>query len=105
MAQQGLFDLILGNGRPVACELCRQVCGTPGGGGSPGDSLGELRETIKGIGELIRSIKDLEKDLKDAVGTTGSEPNEQIAELTKLRDEYRKLNDSASGTEIASDMN
>lgn len=106
LSQQGLLDSLIGSGRPAACEMCRLIgCESSGGGGSARDPLTELKDTIKGIGELIRSIKGLEKDIKDSLSSEveSEQSDVQIAELTRLRDEMRAMNVRASQTQLASD--
>lgn len=101
-------DLLIGLARPAACEVCRNLgCGTNGGNSST-DPIANLRDTIKEIGILIKSVKGLEKDIKDAVDGNASnlvEPpvssESQIATLTQLRDDIRALNANAAHTRIA----
>ncbi len=105
LTQQGLIDSLIGAGRPAACEFCRVIgCDSNGSGGSGRDPLTDLKDTIKGIGELIRSIKGLEKDLKDSLSSDVEvEPGDlQIAELTRLRNDLRAINAAANETQLAS---
>ena len=108
---QGIVsDLLIGLAKPAACEVCRNIgCSTGSGtGGSTKDPLDNLRETIKGIGDLIKAVKGLEKDVKDAVGSTAPDAEEppvaeesQIAKLTQLRDELRAMNQAEKTTRVA----
>lgn len=101
-------DLLIGLARPAACEVCRNLgCGTNSGNSST-DPIANLRDTIKEIGILIKSVKGLEKDIKDAVDGNASnlvEPpvssESQIATLTQLRDDIRALNANAAHIRVA----
>ena len=107
-AQGIVTDLLTGLAKPAACEVCRSIGCNSGSGGTTTDPLDNLRETIKGIGELIKAVKGLEKDVKDAVGSNTLDVEEppvsaqsQIATLTQLRDEFRAMNQSDKVTRVA----
>lgn len=101
-------DLLIGLARPAACEVCRSIGCSTGSGGSSTDPLTNLRETIKGIGDLIKAVKGLEKDVKDAVGSNVPDVEEppvstgsEVAKLTRLRDEFRAMNQAEKATRVA----
>jgi hypothetical protein len=104
--QQGLItDLLWGIGGPLvrnsACQVCQSLgcCGS-GGGSTPRDPVQDLRETLRGITDTIREIKNLEKEFKDAFDSVDVEPppavedsaTGSLAELQKLLDELRAMN-------------
>jgi hypothetical protein len=101
--QQGLIaDLLWGIGGPLvrnsACQVCQSL-GCCGSAGTRRDPVQDLRETLRGITDTIREIKNLEKEFKDAFDSVGVEPpavddsaTGSLAELQKLRDELRAMN-------------
>ncbi len=109
--QSILGDLLLRTGanlaKPVACEICKNLnCGTGTGSGSS-DSVDDLRNTIRGIADIIREVKGLEKEVKKAIdGTTSVEEppvnhDSELAKLTQIRDELRAMNRAADTTRVA----
>jgi hypothetical protein len=109
--QQSLLpNLIGGLARPAACEVCRAIGCNSGNDSGRTDSVGELRDTIREIGELIKTFKTLEKDIKDTFGETTPEieraPGEvdsQVAQLMEIRDSMRSLNNERTATRIVRD--
>lgn len=108
--QSLLGDLLLRTGanlaRPVACEICKNLnCET--GTGSESDAVGDLRNKMRGITDILREYKDFVKDIKNTLdGTTSVEEppadhDTEIAKLTQIRDELRAMTSAAESTRVA----
>ena len=110
--QSFLGDLLLRTGanlaKPVACEICKNLnCGTGTGTGS--DSVGDFRNSFRGMTDFIREFKEFEKEIKKTIdGTTSVEEppvdhDSELAKLTQIRDELRAMNRVADTTRVATD--
>ena len=105
---QGLIsDLLIGLARPAACEVCRNIgCGTNAGNSSSDDTVKNLRDLIKDLGDLIRAAKssDSVSQTTPAVEAAPGSDDSQIAQLTRLRDEFRTLNQTLPVTRVAQEQ-
>jgi len=104
-------DLLIGIGgeiaKPAACEICKSLNCSTGGGNSSTDSIKSLKDAIAEIGGLIKAVKGLEKEIKDAADGNVSieEPaavhETEVAKLTQLRDEVRAMNQVRKSPRVA----
>ncbi len=105
---QGLIsDLLIGLARPAACEVCRNIgCSTSGGNSSSDDTVKNMRDLIKDLADLIKAAKSSGSvsQTAPAVEEAPGSDDSQIAQLTRLRDEFRTLNQTLPVTRVAQEQ-